>query len=125
MSCPRDPRRSSWSIALVVGAAALFLPACTVYQTAPGVYSPYPPSSFDRSWSAVVGAFADQGVRVVTEDRAAGVVRGTRDGIDIAANVRTQADGSVRVEFSTSGATARDPELINRVSRAYDRLMGR
>jgi len=31
----------------------------------------------------------------------------------------------VRVEFNTAGATARDPDLINRVSRSYDRRMGR
>jgi len=67
----------------------------------------------------------DQGVRITAEDRNAGQVRGTRDGIDVVANVRTQADGSVRVEFGTSGATARDPTLIDRISRAYDRRMGR
>jgi len=39
--------------------------------------------------------------------------------------MRTQADGSVRVEFNTAGATSRDPDLINRVSRSYDRRMGR
>jgi hypothetical protein len=98
---------------------------CVVYETAPGVYVTAPPSTFDRSWSAAVGAFEDQGVRITSQDRAAGQVRGTRDGIDLVANVRTQADGSVRVEFNTSGATARDPGLIDRVSRAYDRLMGR
>ncbi len=99
---------------------------CVVYETAPGVYVTSPPSpSFDRSWSAAVGALEDQGVRITAEDRSAGQVRGTRDGIDVVANVRTQADGSVRVEFNTSGATARDPTLIERISRAYDRRMGR
>jgi hypothetical protein len=39
--------------------------------------------------------------------------------------VRPQPDGTVRVEFNTSGATARDPNLINRISGAYDRRMGR
>jgi hypothetical protein len=108
-------------------AALVFLTGCTYYQTAPGynVWSPAPVNSFDRSWSAAVGAFEDQGVRISTEDRSAGVLRGTRDGIDVTANVQLQADGSVRVEFNTAGATARDPDLINRVSRAYDRRMGR
>jgi hypothetical protein len=103
------------------------LAGCTYYQTAPGYYGtpPAPVSSYDSSWSAAVGAFEDQGVRITNEDRAAGIVRGTRDGIDVTANVRTQADGSVRVEFNTTGATARDPDLINRVSRSYDRRMGR
>ncbi len=107
---------------------------CTYYETAPGQYvaAPYvvapppaPPSRFDRSWSAAVGAFEDQGVRITTEDRSAGVLRGTRDAIDVSAYVRTQADGSVRVEFNTAGATSRDPDLINRVTRSYDRRMGR
>lgn len=105
--------------------AAALVSGCVVYQTAPGVYSPYPSTSFDRSWSAAVGALGDQGVRITSEDRSAGVVRGTRDGIDVVANVRTQADGSVRVEFNTSGATTRDPTLIDRISRAYDYRMGR
>ena len=41
------------------------------------------------------------------------------------AGVRTQADGSVRVEFNTAGATGQDPQLIERISRSYDRRMGR
>jgi hypothetical protein len=105
--------------------AAAFVAGCTYYEVAPGVYTASPPASFDRSWSAAVGAFQDQGVRITSQDRGAGQVRGTRDGIDVVANVRTQADGSVRVEFNTSGATASDPGLIDRISRAYDRLMGR
>ena len=78
-----------------------------------------------RSWAAAIGAFQDQGVRITSEDRGSGVVRGTRDGINVTANVRTQADGSVRVEFNTSGATERDPALIDRISQTYDRRMGR
>jgi hypothetical protein len=104
---------------------AVLVAGCTYYEVAPGVYATSSPTSFDRSWSATVGAFEDQGVRITAQDRGTGQVRGTRDGIDVLANVRTQADGSVRVEFNTSGATARDPGLIDRISRAYDRLMGR
>jgi hypothetical protein len=105
--------------------AVALLGGCTYYQAAPGVYTSAPVSSFDRSWGAVQAAFADQGVPITREDRAAGVVSGTRGGIHVIANVRTQADGSVRVEFNTSGATASDPELINRVISAYNRNMGR
>jgi hypothetical protein len=104
---------------------ATLLGGCTYYQAAPGVYTSTPVSSFDRSWGAVQAAFADQGIPITREDRAAGMVSGTRDGINVIASVRTQADGSVRVEFSTSGATARDPDLINRVIAAYNRNMGR
>jgi hypothetical protein len=107
--------------------AVAAIEGCTYYQTAPGVYTTTPPApaSFDRSWSAALGAFADQGVRVTSQDRGAGQIRGTRDGIEVTANVRAQADGSVRVEFNTSGDTAREPKLIDRISGAYDRLMGR
>ena len=111
-------------IAALAVVAAL-LGGCTYYQAAPGVYSATPASSFERSWGAAKAAFADQGVPITREDRAAGVVSGTRNGINVMANVRTQADGSVRVEFNTSGATAKDPELINRVIAAYNRNMGR
>ena len=112
---------------ITVFLVAVLLAGCAYYQTAPGYYgtTPAPVNTFDSSWSAAVGAFEDQGVRIATEDRSAGFLRGTRDGIDVTANVRTQADGSVRVEFNTAGATARDPDLINRVSRSYDRRMGR
>ena len=101
------------------------LTACTVYQTGPGVYASVPPTGFDRSWNATVGALGDQGVQITSEDRSTGTVRGRRGGIEVTANVRTQADGSVRVEFNTSGTTAQDPELINRISRSYDVRMGR
>jgi len=105
--------------------AGAFIAGCTYYQTAPGTYVSKPVSGFDRSWAAAIGAFQDQGVRITSEDRSAGIVRGSRDGINVTANVRTQADGSVRVEFNTSGATERDPVLIDRISQSYDRRMGR
>lgn len=62
---------------------------------------------------------------MTTQDRSTGIVRGTRDGIDVSATVKTQADGSVRVEFNTAGATERGPGLVDRVAQSYDRLMGR
>jgi hypothetical protein len=105
--------------------AGALISGCTYYQTAPGTYVTTPGTSFDRSWAAAIGAFQDQGVRITSEDRGSGVVRGTRDGINVTANVRTQADGSVRVEFNTAGATERDPALIDRISQSYDRRMGR
>lgn len=52
--------------------ALMLLSGCTYYETAPGHYvaAPYvvapPPAAvgaFDRSWTAAVGAFDDQGVR--------------------------------------------------------------
>jgi hypothetical protein len=114
------------TLAVIVAAgAACALAGCTYYQTAPGVYAQAVPASFDRSWNAALGAFADQGVQVTSQDRGTGQIRGAREGINVTANVRTQTDGSVRVEFNTSGDTARVPQLIDRISRAYDRQMGR
>lgn len=105
--------------------AYLLIAGCTYYQTAPGTYVTTPVNTFDRSWGAAIGALQDQGVRITSEDRGAGIVRGTRDGINVTGNVRMQADGSVRVEFNTAGATERDPALIDRISQSYDRRMGR
>ena len=118
--------RGRWIRALLaILLAGGVLTGCTVYQTAPGVYASVPPTSFDRSWNAVIGALGDQGVQITGEDRSTGTVRGRRGGIDVTANVRTQADGSVRIEFNTGGTTAQDPDLINRISRSYDVRMGR
>ena len=109
----------------VIALALMTATGCTYYQVAPGVYATTPPSAFDRSWAATVGAFEDQGVLITLQDRNTGQVRGTREGIDVSANLRTQADGSVRVELNATGATARDQTLIQRISTAYDRRMGR
>jgi hypothetical protein len=43
----------------------------------------------------------------------------------VTALVRYQADASVQVEFKTSGATASDPALIDRITRSYHYRMGR
>jgi hypothetical protein len=103
--------------------AAGMLSACVVYEPVPayGVA----PTSFDRSWSAAVNAMRDQGVTITQEDRPSGTVRGTRGAINVLGSVRTQADGSVRVQFDTTGGTGTDPQLINRISESYERRMGR
>jgi hypothetical protein len=116
-------RRALWLYALFL--LPLMVGGCTVYQVAPDAYTTVPPTSFDRAWSAVLGAFADESVSVTRQDRGAGVVQGTRGGINLTASVRTQADGGVRTEFNTAGATSQDPGLIDRVSHAYQRRMGR
>ena len=99
-------------------AAVLLVAGCT-YYVAPG------PASFDRSWDAAVGALRDQGLEVVAADRASGMATGRRGQVDVTARVRTQADGSVRVEFNTPGSGAPDRDLMERVSRSYDQRMGR
>jgi len=110
-------------LSVIVLGLALLGSGCTYYQVAPGTYPAV--SKFDQSWSAARSAFADQGVPVTREDRSAGVLHGARDGISVTAGVRTQADGSVRVQFDTAGDVERDPGLIQRISNAYDRYMGR
>src|SRR5512138_2652890 len=112
------PRMST----LLLAALALAPAGCTYYQTAPGVYAPTP-SAFDRSWSAAVGALEDEGVHVVDLDRASGTASGSRGSIGVTARVRTQADGSVRVEFNTRGNTAADPTLIDRITQRYNQRM--
>jgi hypothetical protein len=109
----------------LAGLAIAALAGCTYYEVAPGVYQSSAPTKYDRAWNAALGAFDDQGVAITSQDRDAGYITGTRDGIYVNATLRTQNDGSVRVQFDTSGATDRDPALINRIDRAYDRLMGR
>jgi hypothetical protein len=101
------------------------LASCTYYQVAPGVSTSTSVSTFDRSWGAARNAMLEEGVRITQEDRSTGTLGGDRSGIQVLALVRAQADGSVRVEFRTVGATTVDPQLIERISASYDRQMGR
>ena len=103
----------------LIPALVLALAGCTYYAVPGG------PASFDRSWDAATGALNDQGLQIVGSDRATGVVTGRRGMVDVTARVRSQADGSVRVEFNTPGSGAPDRDLMERVSRAYDARMGR
>ena len=100
-----------------------------------GCYYPYPATPvstgstlqqrFDQSWSAAMGAMGDQGVYIDQQDRGAGVIRGSRNGIVVTATLFTRADDRIQVEFSQSGATSNDPDLIERVTDSYNRRMGR
>jgi hypothetical protein len=110
-------------LATVLGAT--LVAGCTYYQTAPGVYTSTPTSTFDRSWAAARNAMLEEGVRITQEDRSSGTLGGDRQGIGVLALIRSQADGSIRVEFRTIGATTVDPQLIERISSSYDRQMGR
>jgi hypothetical protein len=109
--------------AILITALLATAPGCTVYEPVPA-YVPSP-SSFDRSWSAAIAAAQDEGVRITSEDRSNGVITGSRGEQSVTINVRTQADGRVRVEFSARGPKGSEPGLASRVSQAYDRRMGR
>ena len=103
---------------------ALGIAGCVVYDTPPPGYTAGP-STFDRSYAAAIGAFADEGVQIVSEDRAAGTVRGHLGDTLVAADVVRQADGSVKVAFGVSGNVAANPSLKDRIVRSYNRRMGR
>ncbi|HXV83469.1 MAG TPA: hypothetical protein VEG60_26725 [Candidatus Binatia bacterium] len=106
----------------ILTACLALLSACVVYEPVPTAPAP---TTFDRSWNAAVAAAQDEGVRIASEDRAGGVIRGLRGEQEVTINVRTQADGNVRVEISARGPKGSDPGLAGRISRAYDRRMGR
>lgn len=106
---------------LAICGALLGSAGCAYYV--PAAYPVSTPASFDRSFSAASNAMRDQGLSIRTEDRSSGVVVGMVGSATVTANVRQQADGSVRVQFDATGP--RDPSLIDRVSRSYDAYMGR
>ena len=113
-------------IILVIAAGLTMLGGCVYHTPAPGTYTTTSSvSKFDRSWSAAIGAFSDQSVRIASQDRGAGIIQGTRNGINVTGSVQQQADGRVRVQFDTSGATTQDPGLIERINQSYNRRMGR
>lgn len=106
--------------------AAALLNGCYVYGP------PYPPepayyasTSFGRSWNAALDAMEDVGARIVSADQNTGIIRGTRDGIDATITVRTQADGRVRVGFSSRSPSGQETGLTNQIYQAYERRMGR
>jgi hypothetical protein len=112
------PTTWAW-IVIVVGLAAIA--GCVVYEPVPAPA----PSAFERSWSAALLAAQDEGVRITSEDRSSGLIRGFSGEQEVTINVRSQADGSARVEISARGPKGSDQGLAGRISRAYDRRMGR
>lgn len=102
---------------------SVLLAGCVVYEPYPGYY--VSSSTYERTWNAAAGAVRDAGVQVTSEDAAAGLIRGTKDGIDVTVAVTRQAGGGARVQFDSKGPTQQDPGLANRFSEAYERRMGR
>ena len=118
-----SPKRQLPGATALLTTVFMLLSSCVVYETVP-TYVPSP-SKFDRAWNAAIAAAQDESVRIIFEDRSSGMITGSRGDQDVTISVRTQADGSVRVELSARGPTGSDPELAERISRAYDRRMGR
>jgi hypothetical protein len=100
-----DRARSRRSITVVFICILAVFAGCTTYEPVPVPA----PSTFDRSWSAAVSAAQDEGVRITSEDRGSGVIRGIRNEQEVTMNLRSQADGSVRIEISARGPKGSDP----------------
>ncbi|MGA7776237.1 MAG: hypothetical protein WCA85_00740 [Paraburkholderia sp.] len=108
----------------LISVCALLLPltGCPYYAVPPGTVVTTP-ASFDRSFSAAADAMRDEGLTISVEDPGSGTVIGRLNGSTVTASVRQQADGSVVVQFNSPDP--RDPTLLDRISRGYDRRMGR
>ncbi len=102
------------SLPFIEGCPYYAVPAATVVTT---------PASFNRSFAAAAGAMQDEGLAISVQDPETGTIVGGIDGGVVQASVRQQADGSVVVQFDSKNA--RDPALLDRISRSYDRRMGR
>ena len=109
---------------LVVG-CALALHACVAYE--PVVVAPQMTTQqrFDRSWTAALGAMADEGLAITEQNQAAGIARGSRGGVSVTATLDTLPDGAIRVQFGSSPASDAGNDLARRVHEAYQRRMGR
>ena len=127
MSRYRSIRFPSWGNVMRAGiffaVAMILFSGCAAQEPAPD-YAPAP-STFDRAWAAAINATQDEGVRILSEERVSGVIKGVRGLQEVTIYVRTQADGNIRLEFSVRGPKGAEPGLASRISRAYDRRMGR
>ncbi len=101
------------------GGEALAAPANIV----PVTFASAPLTTFDRSFSAAVRAFRDEGLADISADRRAGSITGRAGATTISAAFRTQADGTLNVQFASPDPKARD--LVQRIYNAYNRRMGR
>ena len=108
----------------LAAAGAFALAGCVVYEPV-AVSQPTVSQRYDRSWNAASAAMYDAGLAITEQDRGAGVIRGQRGGTTITAMVQTLADGRIQVKFDSKGPGGADAGLVQQVSDAYDRRMGR
>ena len=81
---------------------------------------------FEQSWQAAKGAASDLGVRVTSEDRTSGTLRGTAGSSNVVMTVVPQADQTIQIGISVTGGDAsQDANLQNQLTNAYRRRMGR
>jgi hypothetical protein len=120
------PRRLRATWRVVVALAVVALGACVAYEPVPvAVPQPSPQQRYDRYWDAAVAAMVEQGVTITSQDRTAGVIRGTQAGTSVTTTVQAQSDGGVQVSFETARAGNREPGLAQRLSESFTRRIGR
>lgn len=107
-------------------AAALLVQGCYTAPTPVSAPQRSIGERFEQSWQAARGAASDVGVKVTTEDRPSGTLRGTQGSSNVVITVVTQADSTIQVGFSvTGGGTSQDANVKDHLTRAYQRRMGR
>ena len=113
------------SLAGVAMAASFLLQGC--YVAPPPAPQPRPMSErFEQSWQAAKGAASDLDVRVTSEDRQSGTLRGTAGPSNVVITVVPQADQTIQVGFSVTGGTStQDSSLQQGLTNAYRKRMGR
>jgi len=121
MSAPRWLGTGASLLRLVV--LTTLIGGCVVYEPVPA--PGYSGSSYDRVFDSALGAAEDAGVKITSADRTTGIIRGVRNSADVTVSVTTQADGRIRVEFSSKGPKGQDSDLNDRFTRYYNRRMGR
>ncbi|GLC97838.1 hypothetical protein Tamer19_72470 [Cupriavidus sp. TA19] len=109
-------------LSLLASGGILALSACTT-PAGTGAFTVMTPASFDRTFTAAAGAMQDQGLAISVADPVSGVVVGSLESSTVMAGVDQMADGHVQVSFDSMGAS--DPALMARISRSYNRRMGR
>ena len=97
---------------------ALGLAGCVAYE-------PVPVDPMRAPWQSAIGAIGDAGLTLATADQATGTIRGTRGSVEGIIAVRMRADGRVGVEISARDPDKQDPTLVQRLTDAYNRRMGR
>jgi hypothetical protein len=110
---------SPWKRVLCILVAASSLAGCVAYEAVPA------PDPFQTSFRAATGAIGDAGLTLVTADQATGTIRGTRGSVEGIIAVRHRPDGRIGVEISARDPDRADPTLVQRLTDAYNRRMGR
>jgi len=72
-----------------------------------------------------LGAAEDAGVRISYSDKTTGKIQGVTGSTDVTISVRTQADGKIRVEFTSRTPNGEDADLNKRFTVFYNKRMGR